>query len=69
MLVLKRYDGEWIEVEHVDSGDLIRIRVYDIKAGRKRQASLAFDDKPRKFNIYRPERQDTPTLENVAVSA
>jgi sRNA-binding carbon storage regulator CsrA len=52
VLVLKRKEGEWIEITH-SSGDLLRIRVYGITNGR---ANLAFDDNARNFKIERSER-------------
>jgi sRNA-binding carbon storage regulator CsrA len=53
VLVLKRKEGQWVEVTH-KSGDKIRIRVYRIREG---QADLAFDDDDRNFSIQRPERK------------
>lgn len=58
MLVLRRREGQWVEVTH-RSGDVLRIRVYDIGgdgSGRHCGAHLAFDDAPRNFAIERPER-------------
>lgn len=55
MLVLKRRDGDWIDVTHAASGDVLRIRVYAID-GPPGRANLAFDDDPRNFLIERPER-------------
>ncbi len=58
MLVLKRSDGQWVEVVH-RSGDVLRIRAYDLRpgpAGRPGRLHLAFDDPPRHFTILRPER-------------
>lgn len=52
MLVLTRYNGQWVDVTHRQSGDVIRIRVFDIFGDK---AKLAFDDKPRNFEISRPE--------------
>jgi len=52
MLVLKRWDGQWVEITH-HSGDVLRIRIYNVERG---QASLAFDDDARNFEIKRPER-------------
>lgn len=59
MLVLKRNDGQWVDVVHAASGDTLRIRLYDVQPamfGGKGRANLAFDDAPRKFSIQRPER-------------
>lgn len=55
MLVLKRKNGQWIEVLH-KSGDLLRFRVYDICGDAPGRANLAFDDPARNFEIQRPER-------------
>ena len=55
MLVLKRKDGQWIEVLH-HSGDILRIRVYNVRTCTGGQVDLAFDDEPRHFEIRRPER-------------
>ena len=55
MLVLKRKDGQWIEVLH-RSGDVLRIRVYNVRTATGGQVDLAFDDEPRHFEIRRPER-------------
>ena len=40
MLVLKRREGQWIEIHH-RSGDSIRIRVYNIWARSEGQVDLA----------------------------
>ena len=55
MLVLKRKEGQWIEVTH-RSGDVLRFRVYDIARNDPGRVNLAFDDEARNFNIQRPER-------------
>jgi sRNA-binding carbon storage regulator CsrA len=57
MLVLKRHEGEWVEITHTASGDVLRVRVYRTEFG---QAHLAFDDSPRNFRIERPERATRP---------
>ncbi|QDV34033.1 hypothetical protein [Tautonia plasticadhaerens] len=58
MLVLKRNDGQWVELVH-RSGDVIRVKVYGIEArrGQPGRANLAFDDEARNFEIRRPERR------------
>jgi hypothetical protein len=67
VLVLKRKEGQWLEVTH-SSGDTVRIRLYDVEIrmnseGRMvGQAHLAFDDPDRNFEIERPERK-RPTEE------
>lgn len=65
MLVLKRKEGQWIEVTH-RSGDVLRLRVYNIACDSSGRANLAFDDPDRNFDIQRPERFARPT-EAVAV--
>lgn len=56
MLVLRRRDGQWLEIVH-RSGDVLRLRVYDIKGDAPPRANLAFDDSARHFEIHRPERR------------
>ena len=56
MLVLKRKEGQWVEVTH-RSGDIIRIRVCKIEPGKPGHLNLAFDDDARHFEIERPERK------------
>lgn len=71
MLVLKRNEGQWVEVTH-RSGDLLRIRVCNIEGGNPRSGhghlNLAFDDDARNFDIERPERRrdSTPNPSEVA---
>lgn len=55
MLVLRRRDGQWVELIH-RSGDVVRIRVYGIGERGDDQVSIAFDDDDRNFEIKRPER-------------
>ncbi len=55
MLVLRRKDGQWIEVTH-RSGDVLRFRVYDVCGEESVHVNLAFDDPSRNFVIQRPER-------------
>jgi hypothetical protein len=56
MLVLRRNEGQWLEIRH-RSGDLIRIRVCNIRPWRSLgQLDLAFDDAAHNFHIHRPER-------------
>ncbi len=55
MLVLKRREGQWVEITH-KSGDTIRIRVYNIRSRYPGQLDLAFEDEARNFEIQRPER-------------
>ena len=60
MLVLKRKEGQWVDIIH-KNGDKLRIRVYRIREGFPSQLDLAFDDEERNFEIQRPERR--PRLE------
>ena len=55
MLVLKRREGQWVDIVH-RSGDTLRVRVYNIRARDQGQLDLAFDDDARHFAIERPER-------------
>lgn len=55
MLVLKRREGQWTEITHT-SGDVLRVRVYDIAGDFPGRVNLAFDDKDLNFLIQRPER-------------
>lgn len=59
MLVLRRNDGQWVEVVH-RSGDVLRIRVYAVEPGWPGRVHLAFDDDARNFQIDRPERGPRP---------
>jgi sRNA-binding carbon storage regulator CsrA len=61
MLVLKRKEGQWTEIVH-KSGDVIRIRTYDIQGGYPSRVSIAFEDPQRNFEISRPERAQTREL-------
>src|SRR5436305_15246277 len=56
MLVLKRKEGQWVEVTH-KNGDKLRIRVFRIREGFPSQLDLAFDDDARNFEIQRPARK------------
>lgn len=55
MLVLRRSEGQWVEITH-KSGDKIRLRVYNIRFRPFGQLDVAFDDEARNFNVERPER-------------
>ncbi len=55
MLVLRRKEGQWVEITH-KSGDVVRFRVYDINEAGQGRVNLAFDDPDRHFTIQRPER-------------
>jgi hypothetical protein len=56
MLVLRRTEGQWVEVTHTKSGDVLRFRVYDLCSQVPGRVHLAFDDVARNFDIQRPER-------------
>jgi hypothetical protein len=68
MLVLKRKEGQWVEITH-KNGDKLRIRVYRIREGYPSQLDLAFDDDARNFEIQRPERKLRMMESAVAVEA
>jgi hypothetical protein len=54
MFVVKRYNGQWLKITHVASGDVMRIRAYDIKPAKNGgRVSLACDDAARLFQIDR----------------
>jgi hypothetical protein len=55
MLVLRRNEGQWIELTH-HSGDQLRIRVYNIRSGFPGQMDMAFEDPDHHFDIQRGER-------------
>lgn len=56
MLVLRRKPGQWIDITHAKTGELLRIRV-DFGPDRPNQVSLSFDDSVRNFDIQRPDRE------------
>jgi hypothetical protein len=56
MLVLRREEGQWIEVTH-RSGDVLRFRVYDLSGEGPGRVQLAFEDRAQNFDIERPERK------------
>ena len=68
MLVLKRKEGQWVEVTH-RSGDILRIRVCKIEPGHPGHLNLAFDDSARNFEIERPERKHRPDSDMAEVVA
>jgi hypothetical protein len=55
MLVLRRKEGQWVEITH-HSGDRILIRVYNIRCRFPGQLDMAFDDPDRHFVIQRGDR-------------
>lgn len=58
MLVLRRNDGQWVEITH-KSGDTLRVRVYNIRSRSPGQLDMAFDDVSCNFKIERVERLRT----------
>jgi hypothetical protein len=66
MLILRRKEGQWVEITH-KSGDTIRIRVYNIRARYPGQLDLAFDDDAHNFVIQRPERTTPGAAEGVTL--
>jgi hypothetical protein len=60
MLVLRRTEGQWVEITHAATGDVIRFRVYDLAGGYQQvvpgRVHLAFEDRARNFAVERPER-------------
>ncbi|GAC1467242.1 MAG: hypothetical protein NVSMB9_08630 [Isosphaeraceae bacterium] len=55
MLILRRKEGQWVELRH-KSGDTLRIRVCNIRAACAGQLDLVFDDDAHNFLIQRLER-------------
>ena len=68
MLVLRRKEGQWVEITH-RSGDTIRVRVYNIRTRLPGQLDLAFDDDARNFLVRRPERGTTGPAEGAPFGA
>lgn len=56
MLVLRRHEGQWLEVRH-RSGEVLRVLV--VRVGRG-DVDLAFEDAPRHFAVERPGRVVRP---------
>ncbi len=63
MLILRRKDGQWIEVVH-RSGDVMMVQVRDIRPRFPGQLDLAFDDAPRNFSIRRVDRRPAQPRED-----
>lgn len=59
MLILRRKEGQWVEIRH-RSGDVIRVRVCNIRSRFSGQADLVLDDPAHNFLIQRPERLARP---------
>jgi len=62
MLVLRRKEGDWLELTHQESGDMIRMRITNIRARAPKpgQVDVIFDDDRRLFEIRRPVAAATP---------
>lgn len=60
MLVLRRRDGQWIEIESAATGHVLRVRVYRRPGDRPEWVNMAFDDADHHFLIRRPERVNAP---------
>lgn len=54
MLIIRRKNGQWINVVHVGSGEEIRIYVKNISP-YSRSINLGFHDVERNFSIVRSE--------------
>jgi hypothetical protein len=60
MLVLRRKEGQWVELTHAKSGDAIRIHVCNIRSRPPGRLDLAFEDDARNFTIVREEQLAIP---------
>ena len=65
MLVLRRSEGQWVDIKHEKTGEVLRVRVHRID-GRARQLDLVFDDNARHFDIQRPERRQEKEAKRAA---
>lgn len=54
MLVLNRREGQWTDITHEATGQLLRVRVTEVGNGT---VNLVFEDDVRNFKIDRPERK------------
>lgn len=61
MLILRRKEGQWVEITH-RSGDVIRVRVCNIRTRYPGQIDLVLDDDAHNFLIQRPERAPRAAL-------
>lgn len=64
MLILRRKEGQWLEITH-RSGDVLRLRLCNIRPGHPNQVEAVFDDAARNFAIERPERVHRPGVEEL----
>lgn len=67
MLVLKRKDGQWVNIIHA-SGDVLRIRVQQVGFDGQGRVNLVFDDDAFRFTIQRPERVIAPDAPSRALA-
>jgi subtilisin-like proprotein convertase family protein len=59
MLVVRRKEGQWLEVQDTENNHSFRFRVYNIQKGvngRPGTVDIALDDEPKHFYFNRPER-------------
>ena len=58
MLLLRRKEGQWIEIKHVESGDTLYLGTTAIRGLLKGKGTvlLLCDDKAKNFIIQREER-------------
>lgn len=57
MLILRRAEGQWVTITHVESGQAIKVKVLAIRESEEHPAAdLGFDDQPHHFDVQRPER-------------
>ena len=60
MLVLRRREGQWVEITD-RAGNILRVRLTNIRLrGSFAVADLVFDDSAKNFTIHRPERVIRP---------
>lgn len=56
MLVLKSKSGDWVEVKHRTTGDILRLKIYNINPYMGKVATIAFDDDAWNFVIERTQK-------------
>jgi hypothetical protein len=60
-LNLERHQGQWVDITHPKSGDVLKIRVAHIYAANGHPSpmvTLSFFDDPKNFHIVRPGVND-----------
>lgn len=55
MLILRRNERQWVQIQHQDSGDVIRVQIRELRRGAG-EVILAFEDDRFRFNVDREER-------------